>query len=155
MTLNLPLMHFVWTEEYCQTSQNKNKSPNLWHVTSILVCCIFDHYIVKGKQRSEQRPPGLFTKLISTSVSMTAGINFGGKNFPPLKVSCVNSQLWWLSSMRNPWEKLSCPKTFRASDSKWKRFAMSTRQLKKGPTRRKKWNGLCGREQRSFFEWWR
>ena len=25
----------------CQTSPNKNKSPNLWHVTSILVCCIF------------------------------------------------------------------------------------------------------------------
>ena len=41
MTLNLPLLYFVWTEEYCQTSLNKNKSPNLWHVTSILVCCIF------------------------------------------------------------------------------------------------------------------
>ena len=36
------LFYFVWTEEYCQTSPNKNKSPNLWHVTSILVCCIFD-----------------------------------------------------------------------------------------------------------------
>ena len=79
-------------------------------------------YIVKGKQGSEHRPPGLFTKLISTSVSMTAGINFGGKNFPPLKVSCDNSQLWWLSSMRNPWEKLSCPKTFRASELKMKTF---------------------------------
>ena len=42
MTLNIPLKYLVWTEEYCQTSQNKNKSPNLWHVTSILVCCIFD-----------------------------------------------------------------------------------------------------------------
>ena len=42
MTLNLPLLYFVWTEEYCQTSPNKNKSPNLWHVTSILVCCIFE-----------------------------------------------------------------------------------------------------------------
>ena len=42
MTLNLPLLYFVWTEEYCQTSPNKNKSPNLWHVTSILVCCIVD-----------------------------------------------------------------------------------------------------------------
>ena len=41
MTLNLPLLYFVWTEEYCQTSPNKNKSANLWHVTSILVCCIF------------------------------------------------------------------------------------------------------------------
>ena len=41
MTLNLSLSYFVWTEEYCQTSQNKNKSPNLWHVKSILVCCIF------------------------------------------------------------------------------------------------------------------
>ena len=42
MTLNLPLLYFVWTVEYCQTSSNKNKSRNLWHVTSILVCCIFD-----------------------------------------------------------------------------------------------------------------
>ena len=41
MTLNLPLLYFVWTEEYCQTSPNKNKSSNLWHVTRILVCCIF------------------------------------------------------------------------------------------------------------------
>ena len=44
MTLNLPLLYFVWAEEYCQTSPNKNKSPNLWHVTSISVCCIFDSY---------------------------------------------------------------------------------------------------------------
>ena len=41
MTLNLPLLYFVWTEEYCQTSPNKNKSPNIWHVSSILVCYIF------------------------------------------------------------------------------------------------------------------
>ena len=41
MTLNLSLLYFVWNEEYCQTSPNKNKSPKLWHVTSILVCCIF------------------------------------------------------------------------------------------------------------------
>ena len=32
-------------QKYCQTSPNKNKWPNLWHVTSILVCCIFDLYI--------------------------------------------------------------------------------------------------------------
>ena len=43
MTLNLPLLYFVWTEEYCQTSPNKNKSPNLWHITSILVCCVVDY----------------------------------------------------------------------------------------------------------------
>ena len=41
MTLNLPLLYVLWSEEYCQTSPNKNKSPNLWHVTSILVCYIF------------------------------------------------------------------------------------------------------------------
>ena len=41
MTLNLPLSYWFWFVEYCQTSPNKNKSPNLWHVTSILVCCIF------------------------------------------------------------------------------------------------------------------
>jgi hypothetical protein len=35
----------LWLEEYCQTSPNKNKSPNLWHVTSILVCYIFDHNV--------------------------------------------------------------------------------------------------------------
>ena len=43
MTLSLPLLYFVWTEEYCQTNPNKNKPPNLWHVTSILICCIFVH----------------------------------------------------------------------------------------------------------------
>ena len=41
MTLNLLLLYFVWTEEYCQTSPNENKSPNLWNVTSILVWSIF------------------------------------------------------------------------------------------------------------------
>ena len=41
MTLNLPLLYWFWLAEYCQTSPNKNKSPNLWQVTSILVCCIF------------------------------------------------------------------------------------------------------------------
>ena len=43
MTLNLPLLYVWWLEEYCLISSNKNKSPNLWHVTSILVCYIFDH----------------------------------------------------------------------------------------------------------------
>ena len=45
MTLNLPLLYFVWTEEYCQTSPNKNKLPNLWHVTRILVYWIFAYCI--------------------------------------------------------------------------------------------------------------
>ena len=36
-------LHWPWIEEYCQTSPNKNQSPNLWHLTSILVCCIFDY----------------------------------------------------------------------------------------------------------------
>ena len=35
MTLSLPLLYFFWTEEYCQNSPNKNKSPNLWQVTSL------------------------------------------------------------------------------------------------------------------------
>ena len=46
MTLNLPLLYVWWLEEYCQTSPNKNKSPNLRHITSILVCCIFGRYNV-------------------------------------------------------------------------------------------------------------
>ena len=41
MNLNLPLLYVLWLEEYCQISPNKNKSLNLWQVTSILVCCIF------------------------------------------------------------------------------------------------------------------
>ena len=41
MTLNLPSLYVLWLEEYCQISPNKNKSLNFWHVTSILVCCIF------------------------------------------------------------------------------------------------------------------
>ena len=43
MTLNLPLLYVLWLEECCQISPNKNKSLNLWHVTRILVCCIFDY----------------------------------------------------------------------------------------------------------------
>ena len=43
MILTLLLSYCVWTEEYYQTSPNKNKSPNLWHLTNILVCCIFAH----------------------------------------------------------------------------------------------------------------
>ena len=46
MTLNLPLLYVLWLEEYCQISPNKNKSPNLWYVTSILVCCIFGYKIL-------------------------------------------------------------------------------------------------------------
>ena len=41
MTLNLSLLYVLWLEENCQISPNKNKPPNLWHVTSILVWCIF------------------------------------------------------------------------------------------------------------------
>ena len=47
MTLSLPLLYFVWSEEYCQTS------PNLWHVTSILVYCIFV-YAYKTKTSKPQ-----------------------------------------------------------------------------------------------------
>ena len=49
MTLNLPLLYVLWSEEYCQMSPNKNRSPNLWHVTSILVCCIFGFDDVKKR----------------------------------------------------------------------------------------------------------
>ena len=38
MTLKLPFLYVSWLEEYCQISQNKNKSLDLWHRTSILVC---------------------------------------------------------------------------------------------------------------------
>ena len=44
MTLNLNLLYVLWLEEYCQISPNKNKSPILWHVSSILVCCIFVYF---------------------------------------------------------------------------------------------------------------
>ena len=34
---------FFWIEEYhARPAQIKNKSPNLWQVTNILVSCIFD-----------------------------------------------------------------------------------------------------------------
>ena len=50
MTLNLPLLYVLWLEEYCQISPNeKKKSPNLWHVASILVCCIFASIHLKIK----------------------------------------------------------------------------------------------------------
>ena len=43
MNFNLPLLYLFWFVEYCQSSPPK-KSPNLWHITSILVCCIFGTY---------------------------------------------------------------------------------------------------------------
>ena len=50
MTLNLPSSYWFWFVEYCQTSPDKNNSPNLWHVTSILVlsnlrCELFKPYL--------------------------------------------------------------------------------------------------------------
>ena len=43
MTLNLPKLYVVLICRvlYFQTSPKENKSPNLWPITSILVCCIF------------------------------------------------------------------------------------------------------------------
>ena len=42
MTLNLPFLYVLWLEEYCQTSPNKNKSPNLWtrnkHLSLLYFC---------------------------------------------------------------------------------------------------------------------
>ena len=35
-------IYFVIRRVLLQISPNKNKSPNLWHVASILVCCIFE-----------------------------------------------------------------------------------------------------------------
>ena len=52
MTLNLPLLYVLWWEEYWQTSPNKNQSPNLWHVTSISVCCIFDSMYLGPKMET-------------------------------------------------------------------------------------------------------
>ena len=49
MTLNLPLSYWFWFIEYCQTSPNKSKSPILWHLTSILFCCIFGPVQVPDK----------------------------------------------------------------------------------------------------------
>ena len=42
----------IFCLNYCQTSPNKNKSSKLWHVTSILVCCIFvpTSYIICFRQ---------------------------------------------------------------------------------------------------------
>ena len=52
MTLNLSLLYWFWFVEYCQTSPNKNKSPNLWQVTNILVWCIFvRHCALKASRR--------------------------------------------------------------------------------------------------------
>ena len=46
MTLNLPSLYFsdyksMARPAQIKTNSPKNQSPNLWHVTSILVCCIF------------------------------------------------------------------------------------------------------------------
>ena len=48
MTLNLPLLYFVWTEEYCQTSPNKRENQNFGIVKPSL----------KNKDTSEIKRPG-------------------------------------------------------------------------------------------------
>ena len=68
MTLNLPLLYCVWTEEYCQTSPNKNKTPNLWHVTSILVCCIFACLLL------ETRYPNVLMVVVSPGKLLSGGL---------------------------------------------------------------------------------
>ena len=40
-------------EEYYQTSPNKNKSPYLCHIISILVCCIFAYCCSPGNHTAE------------------------------------------------------------------------------------------------------
>ena len=65
ITLNLPLLYVLWLEMYCQISPNKNRLPNLWHVTSILVCCIFDF----ADQKICSLPPGSLVRIIKKNQS--------------------------------------------------------------------------------------
>ena len=87
MTLNLPLLYFVWTEEYCQTSPNKNKSPNIWHVTSILVCCIFGCAPWQFASENFWKQESFFRTLWNID-ELKVGGTWIWPNF------CYNSDLW-------------------------------------------------------------
>ena len=77
MTLNLPSLYFFWLEEYGQTSPNKNQSPNLWHVTSILVCCIFVMH--NGRQKSRWKSHKSAWWLSSLGNELSTGTGAGGR----------------------------------------------------------------------------
>ena len=60
--MNLPLLYWFWFVKHCQTSPNKNKSQNIWQVTSSLVCCIFGYAI---QLTFQHRLPSKSLKIIS------------------------------------------------------------------------------------------
>ena len=90
MTLNLPLLYVLWLEEYCMISPNKNKSPNLWHVTSILVCCIFgrkpqaefieDTELLVLSSVSDYSRINLLLKILSLIVFIYFSVSYERKN---------------------------------------------------------------------------
>jgi hypothetical protein len=108
MTLNLPLLYFVWTEEYCQTSPNKNKSPNLWHATSILVCCIFEHVYANKGHFCIILALSMATKRIKAQIAQNV-------TFPVLYSYVIWACLYSFYDPLNSYHGLAKP----SSDKKW------------------------------------
>ena len=107
MTLNLPLLYWFWFVEYCQTSPNKK--GHLWHVTSILVCCIFGLMNAEGQQNN----------LSCQSIEIRAGIRIEVVGQPNILVPLgrfTTYVLWkmqWMTWLRWKWGKLATFLLFR------------------------------------------
>ena len=110
MTLNLPLLYVLWLEEYCQTSPNKNKSPNLWHITSILVCYIFvlchvpfrdvDMVLVLFLQWMRSVLMSLKKKVVyCLYLEPVMNIHFFPKSAPakPCRLSTTSADVYWFT----------------------------------------------------------
>ena len=129
MTLNLPLSYVLWLEEYCQISRNKNRLPNLWHVSSILVSCIFGN-----TKKCKWNPPSYISwkwKEHNSSLSLKLSWFIHLKHFSEgLFKECnldydgkINDErLWveylWYIDARN-WQKLHC-------NSQWSKILYET-----------------------------
>ena len=103
MTLNLPLIYFVWTEEYCQTSPNKSKSPNLWHVTSILVCCIFGTATLKSIYPILLQAFKTEDNISQRQVSFVSLIDMTMQ----LHLGFVHNLNYWMKKSLDYWNRLS------------------------------------------------
>ena len=106
MTLNLPLLYFVLTEEYCQTSPNKNKSTNLWHVTSILVCLIFAYIIKLLHERKNAPSETISPNCDEHATHMNIEYLHCKTVFHMCNLACIYVCLINLSRLLNRWNKI-------------------------------------------------
>ena len=97
------IIFWFWFVEHCQTSPNKNKSQNLWQVTSILVCCIFapDHRVILDHEtfqifviwlKNESQTYAIFAVCFTTNTALQQRYTFAS----PLHTEFIFWQPKWI-----------------------------------------------------------